>query len=120
MAAELGVPGLLMFLAIIFFTFLSLGHSRRRALRNNSDLIYRVASGLQAGLVGFCISILFLSAAFLKLFWFAVFISACLPVLLALTQRQQQATASLTGKQEVPSPNLDSEEQDHVWLSDEI
>lgn len=120
MAAELGVPGLLMFLAIIFLTFLSLGRSRRRALRNNSDLIYRVASGLQAGLVGFCISILFLSAAFLKLFWFAVFISACLPGLLALAQRQQQAAASPTGNQVVPSPNLDSEEQEHVWLSDEI
>lgn len=120
MAAELGVPGLLMFLAIIVLTFLSLGRSRRRALRNHSDLIYRVASGLQAGLAGFCISILFLSAAFLKLFWFAVFVSACLPGLLALAQRQQQAVAPLTGNQEVPSPNLDSEEQDHVWLSDEI
>jgi len=120
MAAELGVPGLMMFLAIIFFTFLSLRRSRRRALRNNSDLIYRVASGLQAGLAGFCISILFLSAAFLKLFWFAVFVSACLPVLLGLAQRQQQAAALPTGSQEVPSPNLDSEEQDHVWLSDEI
>lgn len=120
MAAELGVPGLLMFVAVIVLTFLSLGRSRRRALRNNSDLIYRVASGLQAGLVGFCISMLFLSAAFLKLFWFAVFISACLPVLLGLAQRRQQAAASLTGNQEVPSPNLDSEEQDQVWLSDEI
>ncbi|MGH9763288.1 MAG: hypothetical protein ACREAC_20865, partial [Blastocatellia bacterium] len=111
----------LVFLAIIFLTFLSLGRSRGRALRNNSDLIYRVASGLQAGLAGFCISTLFLSAAFLKLFWFAVFISACLPGVLALAQRQRQAAALLiTGSQAALSPDLDSEEQHHVWLSDEI
>lgn len=119
MASELGIPGLLAFLAIPFFAFLSLGRTRRRALRNDADFIYRVASGFQAGLVGFCVSICFLSASFLKLFWFAVFISACLPSLLAQAEAKQPIyTAAAAENQAQLASGQENEE--HVWLSDGI
>jgi O-antigen ligase len=93
MAAELGLPGLLAYLAILFFTFRSLGQTRREARKAGQILIFQAASGLQAGLVGFCVTQLFVSAEFLKLFWFAVFISACLPWLLARAKGLQKSSA---------------------------
>lgn len=83
-AATMGLPGILAFLAILGFTFASLRRSCRRARRAEAEWVYLTAAGLEAGLAGFVIAIFFLSAAFLKLLWFAVFISAALPVLLGM------------------------------------
>lgn len=83
-AATMGLPGILVFVAILGFTFASLRRSRRLAQRVEAEWIDLTAAGLEAGLAGFAIAIFFLSAAFLKLLWFAVFISAALPALLAV------------------------------------
>ncbi|MGH9534066.1 MAG: O-antigen ligase family protein [Terriglobales bacterium] len=100
-AAAMGLPGILAFLAILFFTFRSLRRSRRLARPLDAEWIYLAASGLETGMVGFCLAIFFLSAAFLKLLWFAVFISAVLPPLLAQTAAvpEEEAEAAL-----VPDP----------------
>lgn len=82
MAAEMGLPGLLAFIWILAVTFRSLARSRRRASEADSTLIHCVTSGLFAGLAGFGVAIFFLSAQFLKSFWFVVFVSAAIEKLL--------------------------------------
>lgn len=106
-AATMGLPGILAFLAILGFTFASLCRSRRLARKLGAEWIYLTAAGLEAGLPGFAVAIFFLSAAFLKLLWFAVFISAVLPVLLADAAEQTQPAAAGTGEMEA--------EPDSVW-----
>ncbi len=92
--ASLGLPGLFAFLSILGFTYFSLRRSRRRAREIGAEWIYLTAAGLEAGMVGFGISIVFLSAAFLKMLWFTVFISAVLPPLLAQRQEVEIAPAA--------------------------
>lgn len=82
MAAEMGLPGLLAFLLIIGFAFRALARARDAAVGAEDGLVFAIAAGLQAGLVGFLVAVFFLSAAFLKLFWFVVFLSALLPWLI--------------------------------------
>lgn len=82
MAAEMGLPGLLAFIWILIVTFRSLARSRRRAAESDSILIHCVASGLFAGLAGFAVAMFFLSAEFLKSFWFVVFLSPAIEKLL--------------------------------------
>lgn len=96
MAATLGLPGVLAFLALLGFTFFSLRRSRREARRSGAEWVYLTAAGLEAGLAGFAVAIFFLSAAFLKLLWFAVFISAVLPPILAARARLGTADAVVT------------------------
>jgi len=81
--AEMGVPGLLLFLAVFGAAFVSLERTRRRARRVQADFIAQTANSLQAGLFGFAFAIFFLSAEFLKLFWFCIFLGAALPQVLA-------------------------------------
>lgn len=81
-AAEMGIPTLLLFLALIALSCSSLDRARRRALRLRSSLLSQGALGMEAGIVGFAVSIFFLSAEYQKLFWLMVLLSMCLPVLL--------------------------------------
>jgi O-antigen ligase len=87
-AAEMGIPSLLAFLAIFYFSFRSISRVRRNAAEIGMDLIFKVASGIEAGLVGFSVSIFFVSAEFLKLFWFVIFVSCCLPSLLTAARER--------------------------------
>jgi O-antigen ligase len=96
-AAEMGIPGLLMFLVILGSTFVTLERSRRRARGMGVEFIAQIANTLQAGLFGFAFSIFFLSAEFLKLLWFSVFLSAALPQVLTASFSLQLAKAGLAG-----------------------
>lgn len=79
MAAEMGWPGLVAFLLILLATDRALARARHVARSRGAELTLCAATGLRAGLAGFLVAAFFLSAAFLKQLWFAVFISACLP-----------------------------------------
>src|SRR5260370_16522358 len=61
-AAELGVPALLIFLGIIISSILSLERVRRAALKSSDDFLGRVALGLQPGILGASLALLFLSS----------------------------------------------------------
>ncbi|HWR37613.1 MAG TPA: O-antigen ligase family protein [Clostridia bacterium] len=78
-AAELGIPALLLFLALVAATFLSLQKARRQALELEMDLVYRAAGAMQAGLLGFAVAAVVLSAEYQKLFWLVLGISMALP-----------------------------------------
>jgi len=80
-AAEMGLPGLLAFLAILFYSFRSLEQVRRQTLESGPPLLHQAAQGIQTGLVGYAVSIFFVSGQYQKLFWLMVFLSVCLHAL---------------------------------------
>lgn len=81
-AAELGLPALVLFLAIIGSTYLSMGKIRKQA--NSLPLVRTAAAALQAGLVGLAASGCFISAEYQKTTWSALAIMACLAPLAKL------------------------------------
>ena len=80
-AAELGLPGLAVYLAVLGSAYWTLRHVRRSPLRSTPPLARHAALALQAGLLGYAVASFFLSAEYQKLFWFMIFLSMCLPAL---------------------------------------
>lgn len=83
LAAELGIPALVAFCAILLATWRSLGRSRRSAEAAGNPLFADMATALQVGLVGYATSAVFLSAQFEKFLWVAIFLSICMERVLA-------------------------------------
>ena len=104
-AAEMGLPGLGLFLVIFGFSFRSLTRVRRAAERAGPPLLRIAATGIQAGLAGFGVAAFFVSAEFLRMFWFMLFLSICL---LALQQEQPARVSAPEVSQisaETPQPD---------------
>jgi putative inorganic carbon (HCO3(-)) transporter len=95
-AAEMGLPGLFAFLGILYFSFQSLGRVRRKALRSGSALLHQAALSMQAGLLGCSIAIFFSSLEYIKPFWLVIFLTMCMPMLLADEKRKQAKESSGT------------------------
>jgi putative inorganic carbon (hco3(-)) transporter len=83
-AAELGVPALIIFIGIFVFTYRTLGTIRRSPATHH--LIRETASALQAGLVGFAVAGSFVSAETEKTSWMGFAVMFCL-MPLARSQR---------------------------------
>ena len=77
-AAELGVPALLVFVGIMACAFRSLERTRCRSLAAGLAHFSRIAVGLQAGLISYLISAFFMSSWWLKMAWLLVFLTICL------------------------------------------
>jgi O-antigen ligase len=82
-AVEMGVPGLVALLTLLYLTLRSLDRLRRETVRTGPALLYQAALGLEAGLIGFAVAMLFVSGLFLKMFWLVLFLSMSLPALRA-------------------------------------
>lgn len=80
-AVEMGLPGLLALVAIIYLSCRGVDRVRRQTRRRGPPLLHRAALGIEAGLIGFAVSLFFVSGLFLKLFWLMLFLSMCLPAL---------------------------------------
>jgi len=78
-AAEMGLPALLVFLGILVASFWTLERVRVRTQRYGPMSLHQAALGLQGGLVAFAVAIFFISAQYQKLFWFVIFLSMVLP-----------------------------------------
>jgi O-antigen ligase len=89
-AAELGLPALLVFLGIFWFTYRTLGKLRRSS--STHPLIRETASALQAGLVGFAVAGSFISAEYQKTSWMGFALMFCL---LPLARSQKLARREL-------------------------
>jgi O-antigen ligase len=108
-AAEMGIPGFLVFVALLIASWMGLQRVRRHALSIGAPLIAETAHALQAGMLGFWVAIAMVSAEFVKLLWFAIFLSAALPQLLQAYFLEAQArhktnttgVALLVGQEEV-------------------
>lgn len=75
-AAELGFPALLLFLAIFVSSFLGLGRLRKSVTM--PSLIRDAAGALQAGVFGFAVAGCFVSAEYQKTTWMGFALVACL------------------------------------------
>lgn len=91
-AAEMGLPALLIFAGILLSSLWSLERVRRIAEKSGDEFLRRVALGLQAGILGAAVALFFVSGEYQKMFWFAIFISACLP---SLTRLKSANTAAV-------------------------
>jgi len=80
-AAEMGLPALFIFLGILVSSFRTLGRVYRAAMSSGDEFLRRVALGMQAGILGAAVALVFVSGEYQKMFWFSIFISACLPQL---------------------------------------
>lgn len=78
-AAEMGLPGLVAFVAVLWSALGSLQNVAQQSVESEPLLLQRVAQGLQAGLLGAAVAIFFVSAQYQKLFWLTIFLSTCLP-----------------------------------------
>jgi O-antigen ligase len=96
-AAELGLPALLVFLGIFFFTYRSLGKVRRSS--STHVLIRETAAAMQAGLVGFAVAGSFVSAEYQKTSWMGLALMFCL---MPLARAQRAVRAKLTEPELVP------------------
>lgn len=88
-AAETGLPNLLVFMAMLFFTYRGLSQVRRRASGSGPPLVYLTATGIQAGFVGYIVGAFFLSSEYLKLFWLWIFLSMLLPSFLPKPNKER-------------------------------
>jgi len=109
-AAELGLPALLCFIAIFSSTYFGLGRLRKS---DAAPLIRDAASALQAGVAGLALAGCFVSAEYQKTTWTGLALAAAL---LVLAQKQQLAGSKEDLDQAapfggpVPAPRLGSNE----------
>lgn len=108
-AAEMGIPGLLLFLLTFGFSFRSLARIRRAADRDRAALLPAVATGIQAGLVGFAVASFFVSAEFLRMFWFMLFLSICLTSLSGELTAESRELAKAAKAANAPHSGLASD-----------
>jgi O-antigen ligase len=90
-AAELGLPGLFLFVAMLAAALASLETVQRNATQTGQTLVRGTALGLQGGLLAFAVSALFVSLQYQKLFWLMLFLSMCLPRLAPGSGRSTRA-----------------------------
>jgi O-antigen ligase len=88
--AEMGIPALLSFLGIIFFSLRTLGQVAQRAKSLGIPQLTQLAYGLQAGLLGSSVSIFFVSGEYEKMYWVSLFLTMCLPPLVEQAEREQR------------------------------
>lgn len=84
-AAELGLPGLALYLSILYFALHYLGQARRMALERRDEWLASAATGIQAGLVGCVVAIVFLSAEAQKFIWLMIALAPCVRTLASRT-----------------------------------
>jgi O-antigen ligase len=91
-AAEMGVPALLVFLAILYSSYRSLGKVRRQTAGSAPPLLRQGALGLQSGLVGCGVAVFFVSAQYTKFLWLLVSLSVCVASLSRVARQARKPT----------------------------
>jgi O-antigen ligase len=94
-AAEMGIPGFLLFVAVVVATMRSLERVRRSTRLNGPPLIHQAACGMQAGFVAYLVAIFFVTAETHRLFWMMVFLSVILSELAARAPESSRSAAGL-------------------------
>lgn len=82
LAAELGIPGLIAYCAILVGSLTSAGRLRAEGTKRKDAFLHYAGQAMQAGLVGFAAAAVFVSAEYQKPFWMMVALTATVPTLL--------------------------------------
>ena len=91
LAAEMGILGLVLFLAVLVSTYRSLERVYR--MKSAPRLVTQAAVALQAALLGSSISIAFISAEHHEYLWLIIFLSMCLAPFAKWRRTLRQAPA---------------------------
>jgi putative inorganic carbon (hco3(-)) transporter len=91
-AAELGIPALVIFLTLFLSSYLCLEKVRRQAVKSRIRFLEVAARGIECGLVGYLVSGFFVSSEHEKGFWLLIFVSMCLPRLVKSAAQKQKMT----------------------------
>lgn len=106
-AAEMGIPSLLVFLGILVSVYRTLQRVRDEA--TGPPFLHTAATALQAGLVGCVVSIMFISCEKQKLLWFLISLAPCLETL---------ANAAISERVEEPPPVIGSPAEEGIYEAD--
>jgi O-antigen ligase len=90
-AAELGIPGLLAYLALIWSGFRALS---RAARLKEQPMLHEVAIGLQAAMIAATVCAIFVSASWFRFLWIVQLLPACLPTIEQSLDRRVAATGA--------------------------
>jgi O-antigen ligase len=82
-AAELGLPALVVFVLLLSATFRTLGRATRATGSPEARELAGWAEGLRSGLIGFVVAGCFISAQYEKILWLSVFLTIVLGALVA-------------------------------------
>jgi hypothetical protein len=80
-AAEFGVPALVVFVLLIVATFRTLGRATRATGSPEASELAGWAEGLRSGLIGFLVAGCFISAQYEKVLWLSIFLTIVLGAL---------------------------------------
>jgi putative inorganic carbon (hco3(-)) transporter len=92
-AAELGIPGLLLFLGIVGSTLRALRRTAARAREEGAALVARIANALFVALAGWSVASLFLSSETARPLWVILGLALALPKLLDRAAGRRTAAA---------------------------
>jgi O-antigen ligase len=95
-AAEMGIPAMMVFLALLVAAVMSLGRVRRLARQSQQVDIWRAAIGMECALVGAAVGIFFISGQYQKLYWFMLSASACLPQFVRRPNRKRELASRVS------------------------
>jgi O-antigen ligase len=94
-AAELGIPGLIAYCAVLIGSFASAGKLRAEGNRRKDAFLHYAGQAMQAGLLGFAAAAVFVSAEYQKPFWMMVALTATVPTLLRQKAKVKTRSAEL-------------------------
>ncbi len=67
--AELGIPGLLLYVLLAMYMFMVNALTRDAAKKNDDSLSYYLAHGFDAGMIGYLVASIFFTVLFYPVFW---------------------------------------------------
>jgi O-Antigen ligase len=102
-AAEMGIPAILLFWVFLGTAFFSAGKTRKLALARGSEVLAALALGCQASILGTSVGIFFVSGQYTRLFWFVLCMTMVMPLLVPARAR---ATMPLP-EVELPPPQTE-------------
>lgn len=102
-SAELGLPALIVFGAIVFFSIRTLDRLRRQTLRDKQVFLYHAVLSHEVALVGLLVSSMFLTAEYQKNFWLAFYGSMFVPPVIRSVNARARRAALDSSK---PQPAL--------------
>ena len=107
-AAEFGVPALVVFVLLLVATFRTLGRATRATGSPEARELAGWAEGLRSGLIGFLVAGCFISAQYEKFLWLSVFLTIVLGALVTHRARLDAVAEDTPGAEpdlvEVPEP----------------
>jgi putative inorganic carbon (hco3(-)) transporter len=125
--AEMGFPGLIVFLAIILFTLLTVNDVRRRTKRAGPLLLHQAALGIETSVIGCLVGMIFLTAHWEKLLWLLVFLSSSMVPILRQSKLSAAAAAKRSSRTRKDPPEaehpafgrqgIDAQETAENWYS---